>query len=76
MWDSQVVPQLRGNAVLGFVNGTILHPLLIQTSLDVSPTLNLEYVAWHHQDQLLKWLITSLYEVHAQVIGLSISHEV
>ncbi|KAF8394863.1 hypothetical protein HHK36_018800 [Tetracentron sinense] len=79
MWISQVLPQLRGHQVLGYVDGSTPCPPRFLIHADGSiPTLNPAYDEWQRQDQLLlSWLISSLsVEVHAQVIGLSTSHDV
>ena len=63
---------------MGYVDGSSLPPPQFISTNDETPEINLEYITWHRQDQLLlSWIISTLTEgVHAQVVGLSTSHDV
>jgi hypothetical protein len=80
LWKAQIVPYLKGQKVLGHVDGTIpMPPQSIPASSDGSITIpNPAFLTWVQQDQMvLSALISSLTEsLIAQVVGYFTSCEV
>ncbi|KAF3771637.1 hypothetical protein EJ110_NYTH59938 [Nymphaea thermarum] len=79
LWETQFMPLLYTYDLLGFIDGSKPCPNQYITSSDGnSQSINLAYVTWMKQDQLLlSSIISSLSEtVLAQVLGLKTSYEV
>jgi hypothetical protein len=52
-WVAQFQPILRGNDLLGLIEGTDLCPPQFLTDKGNTQTLNLAYTKWQKKDQLL-----------------------
>lgn len=81
LWKAQMMPYLRSQQLLGFVDGSISAPEKIITMSTESGTAqvpNPAYQTWLQQDQaILSAILSSLTpEVLSQVLLLNTSHEV
>ena len=81
LWKAQIVPYLKGQHLLGFIDGSQTAPssFLPLTSTEISePTLNPAFLAWQSQDQMiLSALISSLFEkILTYVVKCTTSREV
>jgi hypothetical protein len=76
-WVAQFQPILRGNDLLGLIEGTDLCSPQFLSGEGNSQTLNLAYTAWQKKDQLLlSWIICSLSpSLVSSVYGLDTSHQ-
>ncbi|XP_074336201.1 uncharacterized protein LOC141673361 [Apium graveolens] len=64
-WKAQIMPLLRGNNLIRFVDGTSKAPpsVILGATKDSAPVKNPDYTLWYQQDQnLLSLLISSLRE--------------
>ncbi|KAK6148412.1 hypothetical protein DH2020_019324 [Rehmannia glutinosa] len=77
-WKATMLPYLKGQKVLGYVDGTIQKPNKTVTSTDGSTIPNPSYEIWETQDNLILSCINSslLDAVLAQVAHYSTSAEV
>ncbi|KAJ0959795.1 hypothetical protein J5N97_000505 [Dioscorea zingiberensis] len=81
LWKAQLLPYLRSQRLLGYVDGSQERPVATITQANAegaSVVPNPEYVTWYQQDQLvLRALLSSLTEeVLSHVIFMSTSREV
>jgi len=78
MWQSQVLPVLRSNDLLGIVDGTEPSPPRFLTNEQGESIVNPEYTLWNKKDQfILSWINATLSEaVLATVYGLNTSRQV
>jgi hypothetical protein len=78
MWQSQVLPVLRSNDLLGIVDETEPSPPRFLTNEQGESIVNPEYTLWNKKDQLiLSWINATLSEaVLATVYGLNTSRQV
>jgi hypothetical protein len=78
MWQSQVLPVLRSNDLLGIVDGTEPCPPRSLTNEQGQSSVNPEYTIWNKKDQfILSWINATLSEaVLATVYGLNTSRQV
>uniref|UniRef100_A0A2N9HM32 Retrotransposon Copia-like N-terminal domain-containing protein n=1 Tax=Fagus sylvatica TaxID=28930 RepID=A0A2N9HM32_FAGSY len=63
LWLAQIVPILKSKNLMGFVTGRTLCPLEFKCDTDGNATteINLAYVTWYQQDQMiLNWINNSL----------------
>ncbi|GJN34181.1 hypothetical protein PR202_gb22825 [Eleusine coracana subsp. coracana] len=83
LWTAQVVPYLKSQGLMGYVDGAISAPsqtIIVEPSEESgSPRIavNPEYTRWYHQDQLiLSALLSSLTEdTMGHVIGAKMARE-
>jgi hypothetical protein len=82
LWKAQLIPYLRGQHLLGYVDGTTPLPsqMISQTSESGETSLlpNPAYARWIQQDQIiLSTIISSLSEsLMTHIVGLSTAHDV
>uniref|UniRef100_A0A2N9J542 Reverse transcriptase Ty1/copia-type domain-containing protein n=1 Tax=Fagus sylvatica TaxID=28930 RepID=A0A2N9J542_FAGSY len=81
LWKTQLIPYLRGQHLLGYVDGTTPLPpqMISQTAKSGETSLlpNLAYARWIQQDQIiLSTIISSLSEsLMTHIVGLSTAHD-
>ena len=82
LWRAQLIPYLRGQHLIGYVDGTTPPPpqMISQTSESGETSLlpNLAYAKWIQKDQIiLSTIISSLSKsLMTHIIGLSTAHDV
>jgi intracellular septation protein A len=75
LWKSQITHVLRGNALLGYIDGSKAPPPVEISGAAGTSMVNLDFERWQQQDQLvLAWLFSTIYlSLLAQVINCETS---
>jgi hypothetical protein len=68
-------PYLLGQGVYSYVDGSFLCPPVYISSADMAlPNLNLSYLSWKQQDQLIMVLLYHLYLLKCYILLLIAKH--
>ncbi|KAJ1695606.1 hypothetical protein LUZ63_012304 [Rhynchospora breviuscula] len=75
VWRSQILPVIRGHALMGYLDGSLMAPVASIPGANNILISNPDYELWHQQDQLiLAWLFSSISpSILAQVVNCQTS---
>ncbi|CAI9752616.1 unnamed protein product [Fraxinus pennsylvanica] len=72
IWRQHVLTGIHDFRLLRFIDGSTICPPELTSTINGRPgSVNLDYVFWHRQDQLIfSWLLASMTEnIQAQMVG-------
>lgn len=78
LWKQQVMAAIRGHNLLHFLEESSRPPRHLSRNGEVSGDVNIEYLEWEQQDQLLvSWLLSSMSEgVLTRMVGCESSSQI
>ena len=79
IWKQQALAMIQGFSLESFIYGTSICPSEMTSSVNGSlQSMNLEYVTWQRQDQLLvSWILSSMSKsILPQMVGCNIANDI